>query len=190
MGPACHDRFTASPSNCDLDVHYIGEGHVRGIRPQSVEDKTSGDLLRIAYGDFGDHYMKGTLRVGRDGTPLPLYIRTLEEDGRSLFVVNSWRIEDNSIGTDSVHTFPDEKAMNVLARFFNCPNPEFQFVAMRNGPHVLDRPKERYGPDKIELYVAGRNAFLNRYVDDHYASLGLDPALGRLDRNSIPHPKR
>ena len=185
-----HDRFTASPSNCDLDVQFIGERHVRGMTPQSVEDRKSGDLLRITYGDFGDHYMKGTLRIGREGKPLPLYIRTLEEDGRSLLVVNSWRIGDNNISEGWVHPFPDEKAMKVLARFFNCPNSGFHFVAMHNRPHILDRPKERYGPDKIDLYVSDRNAFLDRYVDEHYASLGLDPAMGRLDPNSIPRPER
>jgi hypothetical protein len=185
-----HDRFTASPSNCDLDIQFIGAGHVRGMRPQSVEDNATGDLLRITYGDYGDHYMKGTLRVGRQGTPLPLYIRTLEEDGQSLFVVNSWRIDDNNISAGWVQPFPDEKAMNVLARFFNCPDSGFHFVAMHNRPHTLDRPKERYGPDKIDLYVRDRNAFLDHYVDEHYAGLGLDPGLGKLDPNSIPRPNR
>ena len=68
-----HDRFTALPADCDLIVEIIGKGHVRGMTPRSVEDKLSGDLLRVTYGDYGDNYMKGTLRIGRYGEPRPLF---------------------------------------------------------------------------------------------------------------------
>ena len=59
---------------------------------------------------------------------------------------------------------------------------------MRGPPHILDRPKEQYGPNKVGLYVSDRNAFLDSYVDKHYAGLGLDPTLGQLDPESIPRP--
>jgi hypothetical protein len=184
-----HDRFTASPSKCDLDVQTIGKGHVRGIVPQSIEDRATGDLLRITYGDYGDRYMTGSLRVGHAGQPLPLNIGAIEEDGRSTLIVNAWRIDQNNISQGWVHPFLDGKAMTILARLFNCGDPRFHFVATGGGPHILDRPKEQYA-DKIDLYVSDRNAFVDRYADQYYVSLGLDPAYGRLDPNSIPRPSR
>jgi hypothetical protein len=186
-----HDRFTALPANCDLIVETIGKGHIRGMVPKSVEDRATGDLLRITYGDIGDHVMRGSLRVGRDGVPIPLMIRTLEEESQSLFIVNAWRVMDNNIGSQGKSKsfpFPGDRAMNVLARLFNCGDGRFVFVGMRGPPHILDRPKERYGPDKIEQYARDRDAFIDRYVDHYYASLGLDPKTGRLDPESIPKP--
>jgi hypothetical protein len=181
-----HDRFSASPAVCDLDVQTTGRARVRGIAPQRIEDKASGDLLILTNGDYGDRTMAGSLRVGRDGEPLSLVFRATEEDGQSVLVVMGWLVSHTNLGKDPGRPFPDAKAMNVLARLFNCGG--FQFVAMGEGPHILDRPKERYGPNKIGLYVRDRNAFLDRYVDQHYASLGLDPSLGRLDPDSIPRP--
>jgi hypothetical protein len=183
-----HDRFAAPAANCDVDIQAIGESHVRGIVPQSIEDKASGDLLRLTYGDYGDRYINGSLRVGREGRPLPLIIQATSEGGQSVLVVMGWLTTHNNLGKDKGRPFPDENAMNILARFFNCAEPRFQFVAMGERPHILDRPKERYGPNRIDLYVRDRNAFLDRYVDQHYASLGLDPSLGKVDPDSIPRP--
>ena len=186
-----HDRFTSPPTNCDLDVQSIGEGHVRGIVPKSVEDRASGDLLRIIYGDWGDHYMRGTLRLGPNGETVPFFIYALEEDGHALFTVNAWRLEQNNrdVGMTKNLAFLDNAAMSVLARLFNCTDPRFVFVGSGDRPVVLDRPKMRYaGPGGIDLYLSDRSAFLDQYVDQHYASAGLNPSSGRLDPDSIPKP--
>lgn len=185
-----HDRFTASPTHCDLIVKQIGNVRTRSIMPVSVEDQSTGDLLRLEDGSYGDRNMYGTLRVGREGKPVSFYIEVRDLGSGSLFTVDPPGLYYRPTGVTRPRTERptlNDAAMKVFARVFNCLNRGFFIVGPT--PVVMDRRKPRYaGSAGYQPYLRDRESFLDRYVDKYYASHGLDPAMGRLDPDSIPRP--